>query len=262
MAFTSPDGWTVHFEHRAGTGRPIVLANSLGTDFRVWDGLLPMLPGGHPILRYDKRGHGLSDLVDRPLTIDGLADDLASLMDERGVKGALVIGLSIGGMIAQSLAARRRDLVEAVVLMDTAHRIGTPEMWEQRIATVRRDGLEPMVQTILERWFTPVFHAARKADLAGWRNMVTRTSAEGYVRCCEAIRDADLTRSTRALQLPALCLVGREDGSTPVGLVEELSSLIEGAQFGIIDGAGHLPCVEQPEATAALVNRFIKDRLG
>ena len=144
-------------------------------------------------------------------------------------------------MIAQALASARPDLVRGLVLMDTAHKIGTPEMWGERIAAIRAGGIASIADAILARWFSPDFHAHRAAELAGWRNMLTRTPVEGYLGCCAAIRDADLTAAARALSVPTLCMVGDMDGSTPPDLVAELAGLVPDAQLVTIAGAGHLP---------------------
>ena len=166
-------------------------------------------------------------------------------------------------MIAQALAGARPDLVRGLVLMDTAHKIGTPEMWGERIDAIRAGGIASIADAILTRWFSPDFHAQRAAELAGWRNMLTRTPVEGYLGCCAAIRDADLTATARALAVPTLCMVGDLDGSTPPALVAELAGLVPGARLVTIAGAGHLPCVEQPEAVAQAMLAFFEEaRLG
>lgn len=237
----------------------LVMVNSLGTDLRVWDALLPWLSNRFQIIRYDKRGHGLSDATPGPHTMNQLADDLARLLDSRQAKHVIVCGLSIGGMIAQVLASTRPDLVRGLVLMDTAHKIGTPEMWGERIDAIRAGGIGSIADAILTRWFSPDFHAHRVAELCGWRNMLTRTPVEGYLGCCAAIRDADLTGAARALAVPTLCMVGDLDGSTPPALVAELAGLVPGARLVTITGAGHLPCVEQPEAVAAAMLDFFKE---
>ena len=188
-------------------GPPVVFANSLGTDLRVWDPVLPYLPAGFRYIRYDKRGHGLSDSVPGPWRIEDLADDLAGLLDRLGVRSAAVVGLSVGGLIAQALAARRPDLVRVLVLSDTAPKIGTAEAWNDRIAAVESQGIAAIADAILERWFSPGFRAEEPA-LALWRNMLTRSPVAGYVATCGAIRDADLTESTRTLRLPTLAMVG------------------------------------------------------
>lgn len=160
-------------------------------------------------------------------------------------------------MIAQGLAALRPDRVAALVLCDTAHRIGTAEMWNARIDTVTSNGIASMADAIMERWFTPAYRQPGNADFVGYTNMLVRTTADGYAGTCAAIRDADLTESTRALRLPVLCVVGDQDGSTPPDLVRSTADLIAGARFEMIEGAGHIPCVEQPKATAALIGQFL-----
>ena len=132
------------------------------------------------------------------------------------------------GMIAQALARARPDLVRGLVLMDTAHKIGTAEMWNERIAAIRAGGIASIADAILARWFSPAFHRDQPAELAGWRNMLTRTPVEGYLGCCAAIRDADLTEAARGLAVPTLCMVGDQDGSTPPELVAELAGLVPG----------------------------------
>ncbi len=253
-------GQVVHHVAESGDpmGRPIVFANSLGTDLRVWDAVLPLLPAGLRVLRYDKRGHGLSDCPPGPWSITELADDLAGILDARGIAGAAIVGLSVGGLIAQALAARRPDLVRALVLSNTAARIGTAESWNDRIAAVETTGIAPIADAVLERWFTAPFRAD-PARLAPWRNMLTRTPAAGYAATCAAIRDADLTDSTRGLTLPTLALAGDADGSTPPDLVRATAALIPGARFEVIANAGHIPGVEQPEATARLLAAFLEE---
>ena len=260
MAFRRCNGIVVHHAVAGDPSLPaMVFANSLGTDLRVWDALLPHLAGRFRLVRYDQRGHGLTDLGAEPFGIDLLADDLAALLDGLGVGRAVVVGLSIGGMIAQRLAAARPELVRALVLMDTAHRIGTAETWRARIEAVEAGGIAGIADAILERWFAAGFRATRPDELAGWRNMLVRTPEEGYLGCCAALRDADLTAATRALRVPTLCLVGEEDGATPPALVRELAGLIAGARFHVVPEAGHLPCVERPDAVAAAIDGFIRE---
>jgi 3-oxoadipate enol-lactonase len=236
----------------------VVFANSLGTDLRVWDAVLPLLPPGLRLIRYDKRGHGLSDSPPAPWRIEDFADDLAGILDALGVTGAAVVGLSVGGLIAQAFAARRPDLARVLILSGTAAKIGTPELWNERIRVVESDGIAALADPILERWFSARFRAENPA-LALWRNMLTRSPAVGYAATCAAIRDADLTESTRTLRLPTLAMVGDADGSTPPDLVRDTAALIPGARLEVIAGAGHLPGVEQPETVARLIGNFLKE---
>ena len=240
-------------------GFAVVFANSLGTDFRVWDAVLPHLPEGLRLIRYDKRGHGLSDCPAAPYHMGDLVKDAAGVMDTLKVRSALFVGLSIGGIIAQGLAAERPDLVRAMVLADTGAKIGTPQMWEDRVAAVRAGGIEALEGPILERWFSKDFRENRQGELAAWRHMLCRTPVEGYAGCSLAIAETDLVESTSRLSLPTLAIVGSEDGSTPPDLVRETADLISGSRFEVIRGAGHLPCVEQPQEMARLITEFMKE---
>ncbi|MGN0934728.1 3-oxoadipate enol-lactonase [Falsigemmobacter intermedius] len=253
---TRPDAQLHIRDEGPRDGRVVVFANSLGTDLRVWDQLIALLPKGLRLIRFDKRGHGLSDASPAPYSMDLLVEDAEALCDHLGVKDVTFIGLSIGGLIGQGLAAKRPDLVKALILMDTAAKIGTAEMWNARIAAVREGGLLPMGPAIMERWFTAPFRETR-AEFALWTNMLTRTTVEGYVGCCAAIAGADLTESTRALTLPVEVLCGDQDGSTPPDLVRATAALCN-APFRLIPDAGHIPCVEQPEATAQLITDFLE----
>lgn len=253
QVLTRPWG-AMHYQVQ-GDGPAVVFANSLGTDLRLWDAVLPLLPGIRAI-RFDKRGHGLSSCGPQD-GIDGFADDAAALIEAVAGGPVVFIGLSIGGMIGQALASRRPDLVRALVLSNTAAKMGTPEAWTARINAVRAGGIDSIGDAVMERWFGPTFRATPALSL--WRKMLTRTDAGGYTAACAAIADADLTASTAQLSLPVLAIAGDQDGASPPDLVRGTAALIRGAAFHVIPGAGHLPCVETPAAWAALVAPFLKE---
>ncbi|MBL4627145.1 MAG: 3-oxoadipate enol-lactonase [Roseicyclus sp.] len=237
------------------SGPPVVFGNSLGTDLRLWDGVVAALPAGLRIIRYDMRGHGVSSCPAPPYGMGTLVSDDERVMDTYDVRDAVFVGLSIGGLIAQGLAAKRLDLVRAVVLSNTAAKIGTREMWQERIDAIRADGLASMTDAILERWFAPRF---RNGPLiAPWRRMVETCPQDGYIGCAAAIAGSDFYTTTAALRLPALVIAGDRDGATPPDLVRELADLIPGSRFELMRGVGHLPCVEQPEAYAAHLTTFL-----
>ena len=242
----------------AEDGPALVLSHALGTESRVWDRLVARLPAGLRIIRYDMRGHGLSALPPRPWSMADLAGDLADILDALGVRDAAICGLSVGGMVAQTVAAERRDLAGALILCDTAAKIATPGEWDRRIAAVEAGGVAALSGAVLERWFPPAFREERSDELALWRAMLERTPASGYCGVCEAIRDADLFESTQRLRLPTLALAGDRDGSTPPDLVRETAALIPGSRFEIVRGAGHLPSVDAPDETAALIADFLR----
>ena len=241
----------------APDGAVVVFVNSLGTDLRLWDKVLALMPPGLRLIRFDKRGHGLSDAPPAPYAMGALVRDLERLLDHLGVREAVVVGLSIGGMIAQGLAVKRPDLVRAMVLSNTAAKIGTAEMWQERIAAVQEGGIEALADAVMARWFPPEFRET--PECAGWRHMLCRTPAQGYAGCCAAIAGTDLMSPTSGLRLPALGIAGSEDGATPPDLVRETVALIPGSRLALIRGAGHLPCVDQPASYAAELTGFLRE---
>jgi 3-oxoadipate enol-lactonase len=259
MAFANINGTVLHHEFLTedDDAPVVVFINSLGTDFRIWLPLIDELTANWSILLYDKRGHGLSDRGKTPYTIEEHADDLIGLCRHVGIKKAVFVGLSVGGLIVQALYARKPELVRKIVLSNTAHKIGTAEMWATRIAAVEKDGIEALADGVLERWFTPDFRARRKTDLAGYRNMLVRQDAIGYAATCGAIRDADFTETVSGIKVPVLCIGGDKDGATPPDLIKTTASMIPGARVEIIDSCGHIPCIEQPEELAELLTNFV-----
>lgn len=239
-------------------GKPLIFINSLGTDLRIWDDVVANFEDTYRIVRYDKRGHGLSGCPSAPYSIRDHALDLVGLLDRLGIEQAVLVGISVGGMIAQDVAATWPQRVEKLVLCDTAVKIGTPQMWNERINTLRAQGMQSLAGPILSRWFAPSFAERQPVAYAGYHNMLTRTPVEGYSGTCEAIRDADLTESTRTIQAPTLVLCGAEDGATPPELVKTLMGILPNGRYAEVANAGHLPCVEQPEETARLIAQFLE----
>ena len=238
-------------------GPAVVFVNSLGTDFRLWDKILPSLPETLRVIRYDKRGHGLSACPPPPYGMGALVTDLERLLDHLEVRDAVVVGCSIGGMIAQGIAVKRLDQVRAMVLSNTGAKIGTSEMWTERIDTVKTGGIAALSDTILERWFSKPFHAT--AEFKAWEAMLVRTPVDGYVGCSAAIAGTDFYSTTASLTLPTLAIAGSEDGSTPPDLVRETAALVKGSRFELIRGAGHLPMVEKPEEFSEVLNGFLAE---
>ncbi|WP_027487565.1 3-oxoadipate enol-lactonase [Allorhizobium undicola] len=235
----------------------IVFINSLGTDFRIWDEVVERVAPDYGIILYDKRGHGLSDSGNAPYSINDHVDDLIALLSHLQQGPVIVWGLSVGGLIAQGLYARRPDLVRAMVLSNTAHKIGTAEMWNARIAQIEAGGIESLLGPIMERWFTPRFREAGNALYAGCCTMLIQQSVTGYNGTCAAIRDADFTDTAREIKVPVLCVAGDADGSTPAELVKSTAGLIPGSRFAVIENAAHIPCIEQPDAYVAAVRGFL-----
>ena len=259
MQFVSLNNITLHYQQISGPEDTpaIVFINSLATDFRIWRDVIVQLAGKFPMLTYDKRGHGLSDIGQSPYRIDDHVNDLIALMDSLEISNAVICGLSVGGLIAMRLSTVRPDLVSSLVLCDTAPKIGTEPMWEERMEIARRDGMAGLLKANMERWFTQNFHTHHTAELDGYSNMFLRVPIEGYLGTAAAIRDTDLREDAAKIDLPVMCVVGEEDGSTPPELVLEMANMIPGADFKLIKGAGHIPCVEQPHVLADTLTGFI-----
>jgi 3-oxoadipate enol-lactonase / 4-carboxymuconolactone decarboxylase len=253
MQAATLNGHLVAYRHRKGGGGPcVVFANSLGSDQSLWDGVIAHLATGFDTLTYDLRGHGLTGVAQGYLVAD-MADDLIALLDMLGLSHVILCGVSVGGMVAQSVAARRPDLVQAVILSNTAARIGTKDRWNDRIAAVVADGIDSIADAILDNWFAPTFRAAEPDLWALYRNMLCRTPAAGYAATCAAIRDSDLTAETGKITAPTLCIAGSADRSVTPEQVATLAAAIPGARLEVLENLGHLPCVEAPARMAALI---------
>lgn len=237
-------------------GLPVVFSNSLGTDLRLWEPLLPQLMPGLRIIRYDRRGHGLSDVHEAPYSMGQLVRDTEALLDHLDIRACVFVGLSIGGMVAQGLAVKRPDLIRAMVLSNTAARIGTAEMWRERAGIARAQGLPALVEGTMERWFSAEFRASPELPL--WRNMFLSTPVQGWIGCADAIAGTDFYSTTAGLRLPTLGIAGDRDGATPPDLVRETVDLVPDSEFALLRRAGHLPHIEQPVAYGEILNRFIR----
>src|SRR5262249_37778222 len=195
--FLKAHGILHHYVIEGSKDKPIlVFANSLVSDLRIWDGVVAHLAGEFRVMRYDKRGHGLSDVPAPPYSLSDLVLDLVGLFDALEIKQATVVGLSIGGVIAQGLAISYPDRVYALVLCDTGMRIGSVVSWEERVAPVKESGLSKLVGPSMERWFTSGFRENRSVEMQGYANMLLRIPQAGYLGACYALRDADLTLAT------------------------------------------------------------------
>jgi len=245
----------VHVQLAGPPGEPaLLMLHSLGTSLHVWDAQAAVLAGAFRVVRPDLRGHGLTEVTPGRYTIEGMARDALALLDALGLAQAHVAGLSIGGMIAQAMAHQARERVASLILCDTAMAIPPPETWRERAATVRGQGMAAIEDAVLARWVTPGFRDSPPAQ--GLRAMLRRTDPEGYAAACEAIAAADLARATRALQIPALVLVGSRDEATPPTAAKALQSALS-ATLEVVPDAAHIATMEQPEAVTAAIRHFL-----
>lgn len=238
-------------------GPVLVLTHALGTNLTIWDDLIPLLPPTLRILRYDHRGHGDSDTPAAPYAMGALIRDAERLLDHLNIRDCVFLGLSMGGLVAQGLAIKRLDLVRALVLSNSAAKLGVESFWQDRIAQVRAGGLAAIHDNVTVRMFSRAFRTT--PEITNWQTLLLNSSAEGYLGCAAAIAGTDFYTPTASLRLPTLAIAGSEDGITPPDLVRETADLIPGSRFALIRGGGHLPFVERPSAFADVLTRFLQD---
>ncbi len=260
MAFVRAGDITVHYLLEGPENAPVVmLSNSLGTSLAVWDAQAAALRGKYRVLRYDTRGHGLTDVTpagNSGYSMDQLADDAAALIRALGLKRVHLCGLSIGGMLGQRLAAKAPELLASLILCDTAPYMN-PQVWDERIAAIRKSGLEIVAEGTMQRWFTQRFHETQPDAVKGIRNMLVRTPAEGYIGCAYAIRDMDLRADDAKIICPTLIVVGEDDPATPVSAAREMNAAIKGSKLVIVPQCAHIVTVEQPAALNRALGEFL-----
>lgn len=246
-----------------GQGPVVVLSHALGCDLTMWDGVTAALKNRYTVLRHDHRGHGQSEAVPGPYTLDLLADDVAGLINGQGGDPVHFVGLSMGGMTAQALAARYPQLLKSIVIANAAmfYDDAARAMWQARVHTVQTQSVTAISDGAMQRWFTPEFRAdeagggARK--VAALRRVLETTDAAAYAASCEAVSRIDFRASNGAIQCAALVIAGTRDEATPVAMSEAICASIKGAQLRTLPAA-HLSAVEQPEAFADLLERFFE----
>jgi 3-oxoadipate enol-lactonase / 4-carboxymuconolactone decarboxylase len=235
----------------------VIFSTSVGATLEMWDPQVRALLDRFRLLRYDTRGHGRSEVVDRPTSIEELADDLAGLLDALGIAKAHLVGLSLGGMTGQALALRHPDKLESLVLLATSAYLPPAEAWTERAATVRSKGMATIADTVMSRWFTRAFRERAPAIVAAIRERFVANDANGYAICCEAIRDMDLRPAIGAVRTPTLILAGADDPATPVAMMEDIRARIPDAEMIIVPRTAHLLNIERPEIVNAHLAAFL-----
>jgi 3-oxoadipate enol-lactonase/4-carboxymuconolactone decarboxylase len=235
----------------------VVFSTSVGATLEMWDPQIRAFSDRFRLLRYDTRGHGRSQVVDRPTSIEDLADDLAGLLDALGIAKAHLVGLSLGGMTGQALALRYPDKLESLVLLATSAYLPPAEAWTERAATARAKGMATIADTVMSRWFTRAFKERAPAIVAATRERFIANDANGYAICCEAIRDMDLRPAIGAVRTPTLILAGADDPATPVAMMEDIRARIPDAEMIIVPRTAHLLNLERPEIVNAHLAAFL-----
>ncbi|HEX6210884.1 MAG TPA: 3-oxoadipate enol-lactonase [Methylomirabilota bacterium] len=261
---TTVNGISVNYTLDGPGGAPVVtLSHSLAADLAMWDPQLKALTERYRVLRYDTRGHGGTDAPAGAYTLELLAEDARALLQALGIARTHWIGLSMGGMIGQTLALSSPGLFQSLALCDTSSRVPAEArpVWQERIKTAETQGMGPLVEPTIARWFTAPFREQRPDVVDPVRTRIRTTSPRGYAGCCHAISALDLTDRIAAIKLPTLIVVGEEDQGTPVAASQAIQAKIAGSQLEIIKSAAHLSNLEQPETFTRIVTSFL-GRLG
>ncbi len=255
----------LHFV-KQGQGPVVVLSHALGCDQSMWDGVADLLQANYTVLRYDHRGHGRSaaagnaEADSAPFSINDLADDAAELIQAQSAGPVHFVGLSLGGMTAQALAARHPHLLSSLVIANSASQYdaAAQAMWQARIDTVQAQGLAAIAEGAMQRWFTPEFRDPAQpgsARVSALRAVLESTPKLPYARACEAVKNIALEAGNHRITCPTLVIAGSRDEATPPAMSEAIARSIPGAQVRSLDAA-HLSAVEQPAAFAALLTDF------
>jgi 3-oxoadipate enol-lactonase / 4-carboxymuconolactone decarboxylase len=253
------NGLDVRYKLEGNPSHPIlVFSNSLGTDYHMWDAVMPFLLPHFQILRYDTRGHGKTSVTPRPYSIELLGNDLIALLDGLNIKKATFCGLSMGGLIGQWLGIHHPERLEKLIICNTAAKIGVADVWNERIENILKHGTPSIWDVTLERWFTHNFQQ-EKTKIEVVKSAFLGCNTEGYAACCVAVHDADFRDLVEKITTPTLIVAGKHDPVTTVAHAEFLASKIEKSEVKILEAA-HLSSVECAEDFAALVLGFLMSK--
>ncbi len=249
----------VHYEI-TGQGPWITLSHSLATHLGMWEPQVSALAAHFTVLRYDTRGHGLTDAPGGPYTLEQLADDAFALLQHLGIARTHWLGLSMGGMVGQMLALRQPHVLDRVILADTTGQVPAAgaALWAERARLAREEGMASLVQPTLDRWFTPAFRDRSPQRMAEVGAMIAGTAVDGYAGCCAAIATTNTLTALAAQRSPALVIVGEHDPATPPAAAQALAAHWPGARLVVLPDASHLANLEQPQA----FNDAVLDFLG
>ncbi len=244
----------------SGSGPWVVLAHCLGSSMDLWKHQVGPLGHDFSLLLYDLRGQGRSGNPGISYSIGDLADDLTRLLDELSIERASIVGLSMGGMVAQSLAARHGDRVDKLVLADTSsHYQGeVARTWRERAAVARSEGMGALADATMTRWFTEGFRRSNPDEVAWVQATFAATESSGYALACEALAGLDLRAELGRIGVPTLVMAGDQDHSCTPEVGRQIASAIRGGRFELIDSAAHASCVEQAERFTRLTLDFLR----
>jgi len=254
------DGARIDYSMAGAASAPTLLfINSIATTRELWARQVPRLAKSFRVITYDARGHGFSQVTAGDYTIEQLGRDALAVLDDAGAETAHVCGISLGGITAMWMGVHAPRRIRSLVLANTAARIGSVEMWSERIAFVKQQGMATLADLTMPRWFTEGFRAREPHTIEQFRSMIAACSQDGYLRCCAALRDEDLREAISGIACPVLCIAGNSDPATPPEALQFIHERIAGSRLVRLDAA-HLTNVEQHEAFTHALTEFIPSR--
>ena len=239
----------------------LMLGNSLGSNLHMWDKVLPCFEHNYRVFRFDMRGHGRSSIPPEPWSLENLGHDVLHLLDSLGIGRVVFCGLSLGGMVAMWLGIHAPQRVRRLVLANTGARIGTREMWDERIAMAKRSGMAPLAEIALTRWFTDVYRKQHADEMEIMRRMIAVTDPAGYAACCGVLRDADLRSEIPDISSPCLVIAGSHDPATPPSDGKAIHRVLRNSRYVELE-ASHLSAWEGAENFATEVITFCGTEIG
>jgi 3-oxoadipate enol-lactonase len=253
MPVINADGCPINVQVDGPEGAPVLmLSNSLGTTLDMWAGQVEPFTRHFRLVRYDRRGHGQSGAPKGPYTMERLGRDVLAVLDGLAIKKINWCGLSMGGMVGMWLGTNAPERVDKLVLSNTTARFASKDPWNDRIKIVREKGMDALVDLTMERWFTKEFRERADDKAKPVRDTLRKTSPQGYIGCCEAIRDMDQGDTIAAITAPTLIIAGRHDPATNVEAAEFIRDRIKGSKVAVLEAA-HISNIEQPEAYTSAV---------
>jgi 3-oxoadipate enol-lactonase len=246
MSFADLPNVRLHYALSGPPAAPaLILSNSLGTNFSMWDAQAPAFEKQFRLLRYDMRGHGQSSAPPAPYSAPDLARDILSLANSLSIPRFHFCGLSIGGMIGMSLALQAPDRLQKLVLCNTAPTIGTLEFWNTRIQTVQSKGMKEVASAVTARWFTPGFQQSSPEKVASAICVLESLDPQGYVGGCTAVRDFNFRERVSQIRTPTLVISGTHDPAATTTDGRFLAEQIPGARYTELN-TSHLSNIEAP----------------
>lgn len=245
---TTDDGCKLNVRIDGRDDAPVLmLSNSLGCTLDMWEPQMAAFIRDYRVIRYDRRGHGQSDVPDGPYSMARFGNDVIAILDTLDIKRTHWCGLSMGGMVGQWLGANAPERFDHIVLSNTACHYPDPTNWHNRIKAVTASGLEAVADAVIAGWLTEGFRAREPETTARLKAMLLASPVKGYLACCQALSTLDQRALLPQIKSPTLVIAGAQDKATPVEAGEVIRDGIHGATMIVLDAA-HISNVEQSAA--------------